>query len=312
MELRQLRYFVVVADELHFGRAAARLHITTPSLSQQVKALERDLRVRLLDRSSTGVSLTPAGAELLPLARRTLEAADDVVDAARRAAAGRVSILRLGFLAFSLTARTRALLTEYGRVAPTVTVQLRQYEWDDPSAGLLSGDADAALVRLPFTGSDRLHVLELARDRLLAVVADGHPLARRGSVSLDDLVTEPWLEAAHVTDPAFAAFWYLRDRRGPDAEVVVSRAGTVEEWLAEVAFGRGANLVPSSLAEAYRRPGLAFLPVTDAEAVSTLALAWPRADPAPAAVDLARFCAARVRAPRAGGAPRTPGSAPPT
>jgi DNA-binding transcriptional LysR family regulator len=292
MELRQLRYFVAVAEELHFGRAAARLHLATPSLSQQLKALERDLGVRLLDRSSTGVTLTPAGAELLPLARRTLAAADEVGAAARRVAAGRATVLRLGFLAFALTGVSRALVTEFGRAAPTVTVQLRQFEWDDPSGGLLSGVTDAALVRLPFRGSERLHTLELARDRLLVVVPDGHPLAARAEVGLDELLGEPWLEAADVTDPDFADFWYLRSRREPGS-AVPSSAGTVEEWLAAVALGRGINLVPEGLAAGHRRTGLRFVPVTDPGARSPLVLAWPREDPTPAALELARFCAAR-------------------
>ncbi len=292
MELRQLRYFVTVAETLHFGRAAEQLHLATPSLSQQVRVLERDLGVRLLDRSSAGVALTAAGAELLPLARRVLAAADEVSDAARRHAQGRVSVLRLGFIAFSLTTRTRGLLTEYGRAAPTVTVRLRQYEWDDPAAGLLTGDSDAAFVRPPFRGAERLHLLELARERLLVVLSEGHPLAARASVGLEELLAEPWLESADVTDPEFADFWYLRSRRGGSGRVV-SQAATVEEWLASVALGRGLNLVPRSLAEGYRRPGLAFVPVADEEARSPLVLAWPREDPAPAAVDLARFCAAR-------------------
>ena len=180
MELRQLRYFVAVAEELHFGRAAARLHIASPSLSQQIKALERDLAVRLFDRSSTGVALTSAGAELVPVARRALAAADEVEDAARRIADGRSTVLRLGFLAFSLTTTTRRLLTEFGRHAPAVTVQLRQHEWDDPSAGLLGSTTDAAFVRMPFTGADTLEVLVLEREPVLVVAGRDHRLAGRG------------------------------------------------------------------------------------------------------------------------------------
>lgn len=290
MELRQLRYFVAVAEELHFGRAAARLLIASPSLSQQVKALERDLHVVLFDRSSTGVRLTEAGRELLPLARRTLESATDLEHAAQRVAAGRSTVLHLGFLAFSLTATTRALVTAYGREAPHVTVQLRQYEWDDPSAGLLSGETDAALVRLPFSGQDRLDTWLLASDPLLLVLAEDHPLAGAAEVRLEDVVGLPWLESGAVTDPVFADAWYLRTLRGDRGTTVRSRATTVEEWLAEIALGRGVDLVPASLAEEYARPGLGFVPVGDA-APSELALAWRRDDPPPSALHLARFAA---------------------
>lgn len=292
MELRQLRYFVAVADELHFGRAAARLLIATPSLSQQIKVLERGLGVSLFDRSPTGVALTTAGAELLPLARDAIAAADRVSDTARLISAGRASVLQLGFLPFALTAPSRRLLTEFGRRAPDVTVRMRQYEWDDPSAGLLSGATDAALVRLPFTGSDRLDSVELAQDPLLAILAEDHELAGEPSVTLARLAQEPWLEAAGVTDPVFAGFWYLRDARAGAAAVPVATE-TLEEWLAEIAFGRGVNVVPAGLAEEYRRPGLAFVPVLDAPA-SPLALAWRRDDVPPAVQALATL-AARLR-----------------
>ena len=287
MELRQLRYFVAVAEELHFARAAARLLIASPSLSQQIKALERSLSVTLFERSSQGVSLTPAGEQLLPLARATLDSASEVMDAADRISEQRATVLRLGFLAFSLTAPSRRLLTEFGRKVPSVTVQLRQYEWDDPSAGLLSGATDAALVRPPFTGTDRLDMLELAREPLLAIVADGHEMASLESVSSERLAQEAWLEAEAVTDPVFARYWYFRDLRS-ETPLVRTTAGTLEEWLAEIAFGRGVNVVPASLAEEYRRPGLAFIPVSDAPP-SRLVLAWRRDNPPEVATTLATF-----------------------
>ena len=289
MELRQLRYFVAVAEELHFARAAARLLIASPSLSQQIKALERSLSTTLFERSSTGVSLTPAGQQLLPLARATLHAAAEMEGTAQRISEQRSTVLRLGFLAFTLTPPTRRLLTEFGRKVPGVTVQMRQYEWDDPSGGVLSGATDAALVRPPFTGAGRLQMLDLASDQLIAVVAEGHELAALDSVSSARLAEERWLEAAAVTDPAFAEFWYFRGLR-TQARLVRTSAETVEEWLAEIAFGRGVNVVPSGMAEQYRRPGLAFVPVSDAPP-SRLVLAWRRDGAPEVAETLARFAA---------------------
>jgi DNA-binding transcriptional LysR family regulator len=293
MELRQLRYFVAVAEELHFARAAARLLIAGPSLSQQIKALERSLSVTLFERSSTGVRMTDAGARLLPLARSAIAAADEVVDTARRVAEERSTVLRLGFLAFTLTAESRGLLTEFGRAEPGVTVSMRQYEWDDPSAGLATGVSDAALVRPPFAGSRRFHLLELSREPVYAVMSEDHELAGLAEVTTGRLAGQRWLEAEGVTDPVFAAYWYLRDRR-PAGSTVRTSTETLEEWLAEVAFGRGVNLVPESLAGQLRRPGLVFVPVSDAP-VSSLALAWPREGVTPAAERLARFAAARRR-----------------
>jgi DNA-binding transcriptional LysR family regulator len=293
MELRQLRYFVAVADEMHFARAAARLLIAAPSLSQQVKALERDLGVRLFERSSTSVSLTDAGSALLPRARQLLEAADELEHAARRIAEDREVVLRLGFLPFALTQTTRRLLTEFGRAEPRVTVQMRQFEWDDPAAGLLSGDTDAALVRPPFSGDDGLHLFELAREPLFAITSEDHAMAQQASVTMAQLAEETWIEAALLTDPVFARWWYLRDLRpAGGARTVRSSASTFEEWVAEVAFGRGVNLVPGGLTEEYRRAGVTFVPVSDAPA-SVLALAWRRDSPPGPAETLARFAAAR-------------------
>lgn len=273
MELRQLRYFVAVAEELHFARAAARLRITSPTLSQQVKALERDLGLRLFDRSSSGVRLTAAGLELLPRARRTLASADELREAATRILDGLETTLRLGFVSFSLTAPTRRLVNEFSRGHPDVDLQLRQYEWDDPSAGLLAGTSDAALVRPPFTGLERLSTVEITRDELFLVLADDHPLAASARVDVGQLARVPFLRTHLVTDPVFAERWFLPRLRGPDAPLVASRAATVEEWLGEIALGRGVDLVPEGMVEAYRKPGLVFLPVSGLDP-SPVVLAW--------------------------------------
>lgn len=280
MELRQLRYFVAVAEELHFARAAARLLITSPTLSQQVKTLERDLGLRLFDRSSSGVRLTAAGLELLPRARRTLASADDLREAAARILGGLETTLRLGFVSFSLTAPTRRLVNEFSRGHPDVDLQLRQFEWDDPSAGLLDGSSDAALVRPPFTGLERLRTVEIARDELYLVLADDHPLAGSARVDAGQLARVPFLRTHLVTDPVFAERWYPPRLRGPHAPLVSSRAATVEEWLGEIALGRGVDLVPEGMVEAYRKPGLVFVPVSGLDP-SPVVLAWnPLREPA--------------------------------
>ncbi|MCA0328687.1 MAG: LysR family transcriptional regulator [Actinobacteria bacterium] len=276
MELRLLRAYVAVAEEKHFGRAAARLFITPPSLSQQIKTLEKSLGVRLFDRDPRGVRLTRAGEALLEQARATLEQADRLEEmAAMQAGSVTAEPLVVGFLLFSLTAVSRGLLAEYGRVHPEVVIHVRQYEWDDPSAGLLSGAVDVALVRPPFRGAERLRSVELDRDPLLALVPADHPIALDGGpVRAGRLVREPFLEVTLVNDPVFAAAWYLHDLRDDQCPApVMSRATTSEEWLAEVSLGRGVDVVPESVAQDYVRPGLAFVPIEDLPP-SRLVLAW--------------------------------------
>jgi hypothetical protein len=149
-------------------------------------------------------------------------------------------------------------------------------------------------VRPPFIGDDRLQMLELASEPLLAIVAEGHSLADTKSVPSARLAQETWLEADVVTDPVFARYWYFRELRTSSPSVPIS-AGTLEEWLAEIAFGRGVNVVPAGLAEEYRRPGLAFVPVADADAPeSRLVLAWRRDNAPPSGND-----PGRVRSPTA-------------
>jgi len=288
MELRQLRYFVAVADELHFGRAAEQLMIATPSLSQQIKALERRLKLRLFDRSSTGVTLTAAGAQLLPVARAALAAADDVLATARRLVEGRSSVLRIGFQAFAYPQSVRELLAAFAAREPEVELRLRQYEWDDPAAGLFTDEVDVALVRPPFRGAETLRTVELHREPVLLVVPTGHPLARRSSVTAQEAAAQPFLVSPLVTDPVFGAFWYLRELATADAEP--SRSSTVEEWLAEVGLGRGVNLIPAGFAREYDRPGLAFVPVTGLPP-SPVVLAWRPTTVLPAVQRLARLAA---------------------
>jgi DNA-binding transcriptional LysR family regulator len=160
------------------------------------------------------------------------------------------------------------------------------------------------LVRPPFIGDDRLQMLELASEPLLAIVAEGHSLADTKSVPSARLAQETWLESDVVTDPVFARYWYFRELRTSSPSVPIN-AATLEEWLAEIAFGRRVNVVPAGLAEEYRRPGLAFLPVADADAPeSCLVLAWRRDNAPPSGND-----PGRVRSPTAqrGSAPLAAG-----
>jgi DNA-binding transcriptional LysR family regulator len=280
MELRQLRYFLAVADELHFTRAAERLLIAPPSLSQQIKALEKQLKVQLFHRSSIGVTLTEAGAALVPLASATVAAADEVLLTAARMSAGQTGLLRVGFQPFAFTGLSRELLSSFALREPTVELQLKQFEWDDPSAGLLDDQVDIALVRAPFRGADQLRLLELQREPVFVITREGHPLTRLSSVRVEQVAEQPFLQSPRVVDPVFAAYWYLRDIRR--TMPVTSHATTVEEWLGEITLGRGVSLIPAGFADDYRRPGLAFVRV-EGIADSAIALAWkPTSTNAPA------------------------------
>ncbi|MEI7780227.1 MAG: LysR family transcriptional regulator, partial [Actinomycetes bacterium] len=160
---RQLRAFVVLAEELHFGRAAARLHVSQPALSVAIQQLEKALRVALLTRSTRSVILTPAGEEFLTNLAPALVAVDSALDLARSWAEGTRGRLRLGYLIGAGLERLPKLLREFSDAYPDIRVETFEYDFSDPSAGLASGEVDIALLRPPLEVKN-LRFLEISQE----------------------------------------------------------------------------------------------------------------------------------------------------
>jgi DNA-binding transcriptional LysR family regulator len=264
MDLRQLRYFVAVADELHFRRASAKLHVAQPALSEQIRKLEAELGVPLMIRSSRSVTLTDAGAVLLADARRILHQAEVAAHATRvtgKASGGR---LRLGLTPFGPPSAVRASLSGLCAAPPRARVRV-ELETGDARSLLLdvrSGHLDAAVVHLPAPTAG-LRVIEVGREVASAVTVR-HGRRPPGPVTLKDLVGEPLLVLRRRLDPAFhdavlSAFVH-HELLVP---VVHSTAPTIDQLLLEVAAGAGAALVPHGVAERMSTPGLDFRPVDD-------------------------------------------------
>src|SRR5580698_8064466 len=177
---RDLRYFVTVAEELHFTRAAERLYLSQPALSKQIRMLERQLGAQLFERDRRHVTLTPVGAALLPHARRVLAEWDQAWQAAEQARAEQRASLHVGMS----TSPARggmlpAIRSRFTALHPGATVTLREVGWEDPTAGLASEQADVAFVWLPIPDPGRYRWVVVATEpRLVAMPADG-PLARR-------------------------------------------------------------------------------------------------------------------------------------
>ena len=196
MELRHLRYFRAVAEELHFGRAAERLHIAQPPLSQQIRQLERELGVDLFVRSTRKVELTPAGAAYQKRAVAILDAVDDAAEQAQRIAEGvegRLAIGCVGSATYSLLPRLVRALRE---AVPGVDVSVRG-EMLAPAqiSALLSGDIDLALLRPPVI-QDGILAETVRRDRLLVALPEGHQLAARDELGVGDLRDEEFVAHA--------------------------------------------------------------------------------------------------------------------
>jgi DNA-binding transcriptional LysR family regulator len=272
MELRQLRYLVVIADEGNLGRAANLLYVSQPALSYALKNLEAELGVRLFDRHAGGVTATAAGRDIVAEARLTLRQADLVTAAAERHRRGETGVLRVGFEASGageLTTRARA---EFSRRHPGVRVQPKRFDWGEEAAGLRDGRVDVAFVWLPndLTG---LHTEVVHTEPKLVGLPTGHRLAHRDGISVLEVNDEPllWTERA---PREWVDWWAVNPRPDGSSPRWGPTNDNVEEMLEQVAEGTAICFAPFSMARYYARPDLSWVPLTDVEPLR-VALAWP-------------------------------------
>lgn len=280
MDMRELRYFVAVAEELHFGRAAARLHMTQPPLSRAIKHLETDLGHVLLHRSPAGVALTPAGASLYDEARTLLAQAEQA--RARVAAAAGPATITVGTLADSAEQVGTRLAVAYRERHPGVRVRIREADLTDPTTGLRAGLVDVALTRAPFDDTGIVtHVLR--SDPIGVVLRVDDPLAARDSLHSDELADRPWFRLPEGTDPVWQAYWSGPAGHHSDGPVV----RTAHECVQAVLWNGTVGLAPL----AHGLPeGLTSVPLVDMPP-SPLVVAWVGASPGPLIRSFARIAA---------------------
>jgi DNA-binding transcriptional LysR family regulator len=181
-ELRHLRYFLAVAEELNFTRAAHRLNVAQQTLSEGIAQLEEMLALQLFERATRPVGLTDAAAQWLPYAREALAAAERADDAAVELRPGAITRLRVGLAATAAFPLTPTLLETFRLDHPHIALSTRHFDFGDPAGGLLTGKADVAIVRPPFTATG-LELLVIASEPRYVALSDDHPLARRTRVS---------------------------------------------------------------------------------------------------------------------------------
>jgi DNA-binding transcriptional LysR family regulator len=286
VHVRDLRYFVAVAEELHFSRAAERLFISQPALSKQIRALEDQLRVELFERDRRSVRMTSAGEALLPTARELIAVWDGAQQAVADAAATAAAVLRIGFS----TSVGRGLLPRiqqhFDRVRPNWRLQLRQVDWNDPTCGLRDGSTDLAIVWLPVPAADRFSQLVLVQEPRHVALRAEHRLAGHDEVDFSELLDEPFLalpeDAGSLRDDWLAI--EQRAGRPPRIGGIVTNA---EETFEAVLAGLGVVLLSAGNAEIYRRPGVATVPVRGISP-SRLALLWREDDHREAVRDFIR------------------------
>ena len=262
VELRQLRFVVTLSEELHFRRAAERAHIAQPAFSEQIRRLEVELGVQLFDRTSHYVRLTEAGRLFLEEITLGLAQLDRAAAIAEQAGKGKLGRVRIGFVGSAANELTPRILRVFADRHPTVSVTLRAFDIDNPSAGLTNDDVDAAFIRPPVAGQDALVVVPLFTEPRVVVVAEDHPLASEKTVSIRQLLSERFVAAPRSTGVS-RDFWLASEFRDGVSPNVAAEAATLEELLQVVAAGGGIALVPASSERFHARPGVRFVQVPD-------------------------------------------------
>ncbi|MFI6482437.1 LysR family transcriptional regulator [Nonomuraea sp. NPDC050663] len=270
VHLRDLRYFVAVAEELNVTRAAERLFVSQPALSKQLRMLERQLGFALFERVHSGMSLTRPGAALLPYARETLAGWNAGVEAARAAVPS--GTLVVGMQTAVGRGIQQEALRRFRSAMPGWEVSLRLVGWDDPSGGLADGSSDVAFVWLPAVPGLTTRVL--AVERRWVALAEDHPLAALEEIAFEQLEAESFI-ALPVSAGPLREFWL-----GGPGSIVGATASTADETFEAITSGLGVALVAEGNAQLYRRPGVAYRPVTGL-APAELAIAWRSGDSRP-------------------------------
>ena len=271
-ELRLLRYFVAVAEELHFGRAAKRLGIAQPPLSTAIRTFERQLGVELLRRTSRSVHLTAAGESLLRGGRRVLALYAETLAEIETQARGEQRRLRVGFDATTVVATTR-FVREFGEAHPEIELDLTSLSWGEGLDELGNGTVDVAVVRMP-ARNPALESHIVFEERRVAVLSAEHPFARRDSIALAELRGEP-LVLPRGTQGGWSGEQAFTPRLTDAARAAAPAAASIEELIIRVAAGHGVGVMPESLADSLRNAGFVHVPITDAPP-SAVALVWRR------------------------------------
>lgn len=274
MELRHLRYFIAVAEELNFTRAAARLHIGQPPLSMQIRDLEQEIGVRLFERTQRRVALSAAGERFLGHARRILDGLGEAVADARRAAAGEVGELRVGFTSsLPFTDLLPDALNAYRRRFPAVRLQLREMFTTEQFGALARGELDVGFVRLQAGPPPAGIVLrEIARNPLRLVVNAGHRLANAPQVSFSELGDEDFISFPGDVGTDLPGVLRALCRQAGFEPRIVQTAREATTQIGLVAAGLGVALLPAPL-ESVRIARVRYLPLAEPEAQFGLAVA---------------------------------------
>lgn len=267
MELRHIRYFVAVAEELHFRRAAERLNVSQPPLSQQIRQLEEELGVALFHRNRRNVSLTPAGRRFLPRARRILSEVDTAILLTKR---GSAQAFTVGFVS-SATSLMAPILRNFRSAHPEIDLRLVEGSTSQQGDMLRTGEIDVGFLRPPVPGRG-INTEILMREKLALILANDHPLAGRSELKLADMARERFVLFPRPLGPGLFDSIIVACRKAGFSPEIDQIGESMLTILGLVAAGQGVSLVPASLSR--EASGVVFHQPSDLEEETVLAAAY--------------------------------------
>jgi DNA-binding transcriptional LysR family regulator len=280
MELRHLRYFLAVAEERHFGRAAERVGIGQPPLSQQIQAFERELGTQLFRRVPRNIELTDAGEVLLKHARWILARADEAIHDVGRASRGELGKLCVGFTpGASFSPFVPETIRAFQRAHPALSVTLREHDSDALFQAIAEGEVDAAFVRPPSPDPERISLDALFEEEMLVALPYGHSLGKSTSVSLASLSNQPFILFPRRIGPGMHDQIIMACREAGFTPRVVQEAPQVHSAINLVAAGIGVSIVPDSMHQIHAED-VVYRPLRGKPIRADLCLASRRAEPA--------------------------------
>ena len=257
VELRLLRYVIAVAEELHFGRAAKRLHLSAPALSKQIKDLELDLSYALFDRRTREVFLTPAGVAFVGEARQALVRVERAVECGYAASRRDTGVLSIGYSPWFRPSLLLALQSTFAERMPGTRLALHSAYSTTQIDLLLKGTLQGGIIELPANG-DGLEIHCVWHDELVVALAENHPLATRSEIEGQDLANEAIIWIARALHPALHQYFLESCQRLGYVPRIVHEINTVFELFDLVGVGAGIGFVKRSIAERIREPGVVF------------------------------------------------------
>lgn len=283
--IRHLWLFLAVAEEQNFGRAAKRLGMSQPPLSEQIQVLEQALKVQLFERSRRGAKLTPVGAAILPAVRKFAEQLERLELAVEEAVAGQSGMLTIGAISTAMFDVLPGLIDQLKQQYPHLTVSVREIDSVEALPALEAGDIDLAFARLDGDLGPAIQSLPVREDRLMVALPSDHPLATRSRISLSSLASEPLVMFSRKVSPVYFDNLIATCRASGFSPRVLHEVRSVASQIAFVSCGQGIALVPASLKK-LAPDNVVLRPLTQKLNVVTTAVAWNSERPNPLVTEL--------------------------